>query len=181
MPPTFSHLEFELKILKTTGDKLQSADPAAAAALATRALFTKELETALLQRRADLAVHSLKDLPTDLPDGLKLAAVAGMRADVRDVLVYRINNGFAPRMKLSDFPPGLTVATGSARRQTQLLAIRPDFLTVADSRQRPDPSGKTGRVHRPPRHHSRRRRPETPGHSHFLLRPAPHPRRRRAP
>ena len=126
----FRHLNFELTIIKTTGDKLQTADPAAAAALATRALFTKELETALLQRRADLAVHSFKDLPTDLPEGLRLAAVAGMRADVRDVLVYRINNGFAPRMKLSDFPPGLTVATGSARRLTQLLAIRPDFLTV---------------------------------------------------
>ena len=126
----FRHLEFELTIIKTTGDKLQTADPAAAGALATRALFTKELETALLRRRADLAVHSLKDLPTDLPEGLKLAAVAGMRADVRDVLVYRINNGFAPRMKLSDFPPGLTVATGSARRLTQLLAVRPDFLTV---------------------------------------------------
>jgi hydroxymethylbilane synthase len=126
----FRHLEFDLTIIKTTGDNLQTADPAAAADPAPRALFTKELETALLQRRADLAVHSLKDLPTDLPEGLKLAAVAGIRADVRDVLVYRINNGLAPWMKLSDFPPGLTVATGSARRRTQLLAIRPDFLTV---------------------------------------------------
>jgi hydroxymethylbilane synthase len=126
----FSRLTFELKIIKTTGDRLQTARPAAAAALATRALFTKELEAALLQGRADVAVHSLKDLPTDLPDGLQLAAVAGRRADVRDVLVYRIDNGLAPRMRLSDFPPGLTVATGSARRQTQLLALRPDFRAV---------------------------------------------------
>jgi hydroxymethylbilane synthase len=126
----FADLAFELKIIKTTGDKLQTARNASAAALATRALFTKELEAALLQGRADLAVHSLKDLPTDLPDGLKLAAVAGARADVRDVLVYRIDNGLVPRMRLSDFPPGLTVATGSARRQTQLLAIRPDFRTI---------------------------------------------------
>ena len=109
---------------------MQSAGPAAAAALAARALFTKELEAALLEGRADLAVHSLKDLPTDLPGGLKLAAVAGQRADVRDVLVYRIDNGLVPRMMLSEFPPGLTVATGSARRQTQLLALRPDFQTA---------------------------------------------------
>ena len=67
----FPKLAFDLKIIKTTGDKLQTARPAAAAALATRALFTKELEAALLQRRADLAVHSLKDLPTDLPGGLR--------------------------------------------------------------------------------------------------------------
>jgi porphobilinogen deaminase len=126
----FSKLSFDLKIIKTTGDKLQTARPAAAAALATRALFTKELEAALLEGRADLAVHSLKDLPTDLPGGLRLAAVAGSRADVRDVLIYRIDNGLVPRMRLSDFPPGLNVATGSARRLTQLLAIRPDFLTA---------------------------------------------------
>src|ERR1035441_5150191 len=126
----FPKLSFDLKIIKSTADKWETAPPDAAAALATRALFTKELEAALLQGRADLAVHSLKDLPVDLPDGLQLAAVAGKRADVRDVLVYRIDNGLAPRMRLSDFPPGLTVATGSARRQTQLLALRPDFLAV---------------------------------------------------
>ena len=126
----FYGLSFDLKIIKTTGDKLQSARPAAAAGPVPRALFTKELEAALLERRADLAVHSLKDLPTDLPRGLTLAGVAGMRADVRDVLIYRIDNGLVPRMRLSDFPPGLTVATGSVRRQTQLLAVRPDFLIV---------------------------------------------------
>src|ERR1039458_6079970 len=126
----FPKLSFELKIIKTTGDKLQTEAPAAAAALATRALFTKELEAALLEGHADLAVHSLKYLPTELPHGLKLAAVAGERADVRDMLIYRIDNGLVPKMSLSDFPPGLTVARGSARRETQLLALRPDFLTV---------------------------------------------------
>jgi len=126
----FAKLHFELKIIKTTGDRLQTRAPAAPGALPDRALFTKELEAALLQGRADLAVHSLKDLPTDLPPGLHLAAVAGERADVRDVLVYRIDNGLVPGMKLSEFPPGFTVATGSLRRQTQLLALRPDFLTV---------------------------------------------------
>ena len=98
--------------------------------MATRALFTKELEAALLEGKADFAVHSLKDLPTDLPAGLKLSAVAGEREDVRDVLIYRIGNGLVPKMTLKDFPPGLTVATGSARRQTQLLAARPDFKTM---------------------------------------------------
>ena len=73
----FPSLSFELKIIKTTGDKLQTAGPAANAGSVPRALFTKELEAALLESRADLAVHSLKDLPTDLPAGLHLAAVAG--------------------------------------------------------------------------------------------------------
>ena len=126
----FRGMSFDLKIIKTTGDQLQTAHPAEAAALATRALFTKELEAALLEHKADLAVHSMKDLPTDLPGGLKLAAVAGKRADVRDVLIYRVDNGLIPGMKLYEFPPGFNVATGSARRQTQLLALRPDFLTA---------------------------------------------------
>ncbi|MGA3181703.1 MAG: hydroxymethylbilane synthase [Verrucomicrobiota bacterium] len=126
----FPKLAFELKIIKTTGDKLQTAAPAQAAALATRGLFTKELEAALLQRRADLAVHSLKDLPTDLPAGLALGGVAGEREDARDVLIYRVDSGLAPKMKLADLPKGWTVATGSARRKTQLLALRPDFTAV---------------------------------------------------
>jgi hydroxymethylbilane synthase len=126
----FPKLAFELKIIKTTGDKLQTASPAQAAVLATRALFTKELEEALLQRRADLAVHSLKDLPVDLPQGLQLAGVAGEREDVRDVFIYRLDQGKSPGMKLADFPAGMTVATGSARRKTQLLALRPDFKAV---------------------------------------------------
>jgi hydroxymethylbilane synthase len=72
----------------------------------------------------------LKDLPVDLPPGLKLAAVAGEREDVRDVLIYRIDNTLKAKMKLADLPAGLTVATGSARRRAQLLALRPDFNTV---------------------------------------------------
>jgi len=136
----FPNLSFDLVIIKTTGDKLQNAAPDDGGIAANRpggpapqlprALFTKELEDALLDGRADLAVHSLKDLPTDLPAGLRLAGVAGTRADVRDVLIYRIDNGLAPRMRLPDFPAGLTVATGSARRLSQLLASRPDFLTL---------------------------------------------------
>src|SRR5713101_5887239 len=84
----FPDLRFELKIIKTTGDKLQTASLAQEGSSLPKGLFTKELEVALLKHQADLAVHSLKDLPTELPAGLKLGAV-GKRADVRDVLIYR--------------------------------------------------------------------------------------------
>src|SRR6516164_9056213 len=84
----FPRLQFELKIIKTTGDKLQTASMAQEGKSLPKGLFTKELEVALLRNKADLAVHSLKDLPTELPAGLKLGAV-GKRADVRDVLIYR--------------------------------------------------------------------------------------------
>jgi hydroxymethylbilane synthase len=121
----FPKLAFALKIIKSTGDKLQSASMSLPDASLPRGLFTKELETALLKSRADMAVHSLKDLPTQLPDGLKLGAVAGKRADVRDVLIYR--DAFKPKTKLADFPPGLTLATSS---KAQILARRPDFKVV---------------------------------------------------
>src|SRR5215471_827988 len=84
----FPRLTFELKIIKTTGDKLQTASLAQESKTLPKGLFTKELEIALLEKKADLAVHSLKDLPTELPAGLKLGAV-GKRADVRDVLIFR--------------------------------------------------------------------------------------------
>src|ERR1700758_2358165 len=67
--------QFELKIIKTTGDKLQTASMAQEGKSLPKGLFTKELEVALLKHKADLAVHSLKDLPTELPAGLKLGAV----------------------------------------------------------------------------------------------------------
>src|SRR5437764_14706459 len=84
----FPKLKFEIKIIKTTGDKLQRASLSRKSETLPKGLFTKELEVALLKHQADLAVHSLKDLPTALPVGLKLGAV-GKRADVRDVMVYR--------------------------------------------------------------------------------------------
>jgi hydroxymethylbilane synthase len=124
----FPRLAFELKVIKTTGDKLQTASLSRPDASLPKGLFTKELETALLKGRADFAVHSLKDLPTELPEGLKLGAVAGQRADVRDVLIYK--EPLAPGLKLAQLPKGLTVATSSTRRQAQLLALRPDFKTV---------------------------------------------------
>src|SRR5215831_11178088 len=131
----FPGLRFELKIIKTTGDKLQKASMANVEGGLPKGLFTKELEVALLKGHADIAVHSLKDLPVDLPAGLVLAATP-KREDVRDVLIYRdaaflkkqgerIKEstdrspgqselcGFKPRMKLKDFPKGATIATSS--------------------------------------------------------------------
>src|SRR5207244_7467985 len=84
----FPKLKFEIKIITTTGDKLQRASLSRKSETLPKGLFTKELELALLKHQADLAVHSLKDLPTELPAGLKLGAV-GKRADARDALVYR--------------------------------------------------------------------------------------------
>jgi hydroxymethylbilane synthase len=121
-------LEFELKIIKTTGDKLQTSSLSHAETSLPKGLFTKELETALLKGKADIAVHSLKDLPTELPEGLKLGAVAGKREDARDVLLYKAP--LKPGLKLAGLPPSLTVATSSTRRKAQLLALRPDFKVI---------------------------------------------------
>ena len=137
----FPKLAFEIKIIKTTGDKLQTASLAQEGKTLPKGLFTKELEVALLEKRADLAVHSLKDLPTELPDGLKLGAV-GKRADVRDVLIYRdeahlrsvttdasapqqSKRGFSAGLSIPHLPEGAVVATSSTRRRAQLLAQNP--------------------------------------------------------
>src|SRR5450432_4290757 len=147
----FPRLRFELKIITTTGDKLQTASLAKVGESLPKGLFTKELEVALVKGRADLAIHSLKDLPTDLPSGLILAATP-KRADVRDVLIYRdadyfsqlstLNSqqdwipgqsslkGFKPHAKLKDFPAGTIIATSSTRRKMSLLAARPDLKIV---------------------------------------------------
>lgn len=128
-------LVFELRIVKTTGDKLQRASLANPHARLPKGLFTKELEADLLAGRADLAVHSLKDLPTDLPAGLVLLATPP-REDPRDVLVYRAQAGAAglrglfAGAALSDLPPGATLATSSTRRREQARALRPDLRFV---------------------------------------------------
>src|ERR1051326_3672685 len=126
----FPHQAFEIKIIKTTGDKLQTASLAGAEL--PKGLFTKELEVALLNGEADLAVHSLKDLPTELPAGLTLGAV-GRRADVRDVLISRDvehvvchfdpsqpaqtgRRGFKSAMSINALPHGATIGTSSPRR-----------------------------------------------------------------
>ena len=113
----FPKLSFELKIIKTTGDKLQTASMAQEGTSLPKGLFTKELEVALLKHRADLAVHSLKDLPTELPAGLMLGAV-GKRADVRDVLIYRDADYFhagGPGKLPPKGRPGIRRGAGSSR------------------------------------------------------------------
>ncbi len=138
----FPDQAFELKIIKTTGDKMQTASLAQENKTLPKGLFTKELEVALLDKSADLAVHSLKDLPTELPAGLKLGAT-GKREDVRDVLIYRdvaflkvagdARRGYAPHLKVKDLPAGAVVATSSTRRKAQLL-VHHGKLKIADIR-----------------------------------------------
>jgi hydroxymethylbilane synthase len=115
---------FELNIIKTTGDKLQTASMARPGEKLPKGLFTKELEVALLDGSADLAVHSLKDLPTELPDGLELGA-ATEREDPRDVLILR-----QPVASVKDLPEATVVASSSPRRQAQVRELRPDFKCV---------------------------------------------------
>jgi hydroxymethylbilane synthase len=113
----------ELVLITTSGDTSQGVDttPAqAVAALGTVGVFTKELQRALLDGRIDLAVHSLKDLPTDPVEGLCLAAVPP-RETVADVLVSR------NALSLASLPAGSRIGTGSLRRRAQLLHHRPDL------------------------------------------------------
>ncbi len=109
--------EVEIRIIKTTGDKLENVPLTASG---TKGLFIKEIEEALLDASVDLAVHSLKDLPTDQPAGLKIAAVPA-REDARDVLIS------AAGKLLHELPPGARIGTGSLRRQSQLRALRRDL------------------------------------------------------
>lgn len=110
----------ELIIIKTRGDK----DPQAVfQKMGGKGIFTKEIEDALLAGEIDLAIHSLKDLPTSLPEGLQLAAVP-KREDPRDGWI-------CPQgCNLEDLPAGSRVATGSLRRAAQVLARRPDLECV---------------------------------------------------
>jgi hydroxymethylbilane synthase len=114
-------MPIDLKIIKTTGDQLQSKDVSGLPP--GKGLFTREIEEALLRNEIDLAVHSLKDLPTDLPPGLVLAAITE-RADARDALVTR-----GPRL-LAELPKQARIATGSPRRAAQIKLHWPDFETV---------------------------------------------------
>jgi hydroxymethylbilane synthase len=109
--------------IRTTGDAIQDVP---LSRIGGRALFTKQLDDALLEGRIDLAVHSLKDLPTVLPPGLALGAV-GLRQDPRDALVTRDASGWTA------LPRGALVATSSLRRRAQLLRARPD-LRITDIR-----------------------------------------------
>lgn len=112
------NLSVEIKIINTKGDKILDV---ALSKIGDKGLFTKELEKELLKGTIDIAVHSLKDLQTELQNGLKLAAVP-KRHPVQDVLIARKKG-----IKIADLKEGAIVATGSLRRRSQLLHIRPDI------------------------------------------------------
>jgi hydroxymethylbilane synthase len=110
-------IEPEIVIIKTSGDKFQQTS---FSQIGTKGVFIKELEDALLEERIDLAVHSMKDVPTEMPEGLTIAAI-GKREDVRDALLSA--NGAT----LASLPQGARVGTSSLRRQSQLLLARRDL------------------------------------------------------
>jgi hydroxymethylbilane synthase len=115
-------LVVDLKKIKTTGDKILDVP---LAQVGGKGLFVKEIEEAMLRGEADLAVHSMKDVPADLPEGLHLAAICE-REDPRDALIAG-----SPDVKtLNDLPAGASVGTTSLRRICQLLNIRPDLKIV---------------------------------------------------
>ncbi len=116
----FPEVEFEIKIIKTKGDKILDSP---LSKIGDKGIFTREIEIELLNGEIDLAVHSLKDLPTKLPDGLTISAVTE-REDVRDVLISEDN------LSLDKLPQNALIATGSLRRRAQLLHFRPDFKFV---------------------------------------------------
>ena len=118
------NVEVVTELVSTKGDKILDV---ALSKIGDKGLFTKELELELLHGNIDIAVHSLKDLQTAIPDGLKLAAVT-KRHDVEDVLIAR-NHGTT----IKTLRNGAVVATGSLRRRSQLKYIRPD-ITVIDLR-----------------------------------------------
>ena len=119
-----SGLDIEIKIIKSTGDAVTDKP---LASIGGEGLFTKELEAAMLEGRVDMAVHSLKDLPVDQPEGLVLACVPARQAP-NDALIVREG-----KAAVEDLRRGAAVGTGSVRRRAQLLAARPD-LQIMDIR-----------------------------------------------
>jgi hydroxymethylbilane synthase (EC 2.5.1.61) len=119
----FQDLELEIVKIKTTGDKILDSP---LSKIGDRGLFTKEIEKALLDNEIDCAVHSLKDVPTELPPGLALVAF-GEREDVRDVFIS------PDKRRLLEVEKGASIATSSLRRRSQLLHLRSD-LTLVDVR-----------------------------------------------
>jgi hydroxymethylbilane synthase len=114
-------VDIVVRTIKTQGDLVRDR---ALSQVGGRGLFVKEIENALLVGEIDLAVHSLKDMPTEQPGGLVLGAIL-QRGDPRDALVVRGGKG-----SLSTLPPGAQVGTSSLRRRAQLLAARPDLRVI---------------------------------------------------
>ena len=110
-------LQVKITVIKTKGDKILDVP---LAKVGGKGLFVKEIEEALLDHRIDLAVHSMKDMPAELPDGLCIGAIP-QREDARDVLISRQGDA------LSDLEEGASVGTSSLRRSAQLLNTRPDL------------------------------------------------------
>ncbi|HXZ27635.1 MAG TPA: hydroxymethylbilane synthase [Terriglobales bacterium] len=113
--------EVEIQIIKTTGDKITEV---ALSQVGTKGMFTKEIEEALAEGKVDLAVHSLKDLPTELPAGFRLAAIP-RRENPQDALLS------VKFERLADLPQGARVGTSSLRRQAQLKGVRPDLEVLS--------------------------------------------------
>ncbi|MEM7442893.1 MAG: hydroxymethylbilane synthase [Pseudomonadota bacterium] len=109
-----------IRIIKTTGDKVQDK---VLADIGGKGLFTKEIEDALIVGEIDVAVHSMKDVPTWLPPGLTIRCLL-QREDPRDAFISSV------AASLIDLPPGAVVGTASLRRQAQVLALRPDLSVV---------------------------------------------------
>lgn len=120
----FPNYCFELKIIKTLGDHLQKTAPSVTTQPLDKGLFTKELEAALIAKEIDFAVHSLKDLPTEITPELTLAAIP-KRASPHDVLITR------ETLNWKELPQGAQLGTGSLRRQKELLRLRPDLRFIA--------------------------------------------------
>src|ERR1035437_2359968 len=117
---SFSHIEFVVEIIKTKGDKILDVP---LSKIGDKGLFTKELEVAMFNGEIDMAVHSLKDLPTSFPEGARLGAVL-KRGEIRDALIS-LNN-----RKINDLTANDVIATSSLRRKAQLLRINKDFKII---------------------------------------------------
>ena len=113
----------ELNKIKTTGDKILDVP---LAKVGGKGLFVKEIEEALLRGEADIAVHSMKDVPTEFPEGLHLAVIC-KREDPRDAFITQIKNHKSGILNFGGLPLGATIGTSSLRRSCQLLHIRPDI------------------------------------------------------
>ena len=119
-------LQVELNKIKTTGDKILDVP---LAKVGGKGLFVKEIEEALLRREADLAVHSMKDVPTEFPQGLHLAVICE-REDPRDAFIAPYEGSKFKVQSFRELPEGANLGTSSLRRASQLLSIRPDLKIV---------------------------------------------------
>src|SRR5699024_6016230 len=109
--------EFEIREIVTKGDRILDV---MLSKVGGKGLFVKEIEKAMLNKEIDFAVHSMKDMPAELPEGLVIGCIPE-REDPRDVLISKNNK------KLKDMPSGSIIGTSSLRRSAQILAVRPDL------------------------------------------------------